>query len=167
VAEIALRLAAYQSHFFTGYDWKWNVFALFLISTQVLEEIAGSVMGGSMLKSSSLVLRTSRLIRCTRVLRMFRMMRLSPELTLLISCIVNSGRAFMWSMALLLAMTYAASAGYTNIVLVERLDGTTWSPEVLDELMKWYGSVPRSLLSLLQAITGGVDWNDICEPLFQ
>lgn len=130
-----------------------------------MEEVASSVMSEALLESSSVILRSSRLIRCTRVLRMVRVMRLSPELQLLISCIMKSARAFFWSMALLLVMTYGASASYTNIVLVERLQGST-APGEIDDMMEYYSSVPRSLLSLLQAISGGVDWNDICAPLF-
>merc|ERR1712137_744948 len=68
-------------------------------------------------------------------------------------------------MTLLCVMTYGTSTAYTNLVLVERLQGTLETQKV-EDMMVWYSSVPRSLLTLLQAISGGVDWKDVVEPLF-
>merc|ERR1719507_1040494 len=61
-------------------------------------------------------------------------------------------------------MVYVVGVHFTQISLLQRLDMgiETSGAKALEQ---WYGSVPRAVLSLFQGLTGGVDWNDLVDPL--
>merc|ERR1711920_756175 len=67
-------------------------------------------------------------------------------------------------MGLLFLMIYVVSTYVTQIVLASRLTGEL--PEHIElELDRWYGTLPVTLLSVFQSLTGGVDWNEIVSPI--
>merc|ERR1712232_1547675 len=107
--------------------------------------------------------RIVRVLRAARVIRILRVMQFTQDLQLLVSCILHSVKAFYWASALIFLMIYVVSIYVTQVVLVHRL-------ELVDdkgdrELVEWFGNVPIAVISLFQALTGGVDWNDLIRPL--
>mmetsp|Transcript_125286 Transcript_125286/g.350816 ORF Transcript_125286/g.350816 Transcript_125286/m.350816 type:complete len:630 (+) Transcript_125286:65-1954(+) len=163
IMESSVRLYVYRRRFFSMWGWGWNVFDLLLIGFQVTE----AILSGSNLSSTTL-LRLARMLRTVRVLRAIHVMRIAQELRLLVSCILHSAHTFWWSMILIMTMIYVFAVHFSQIALAQRIeDGLPASSEGPGRLSKWYGNVPRSALSLFQGLTGGVDWNDLVEPLVE
>jgi len=174
--ELALRLFVYRCHFFTMWGCGWNIFDLVLVALQVLEEVVLAVENSSLedrqveddmhgLPNSTL-LRTARILRVVKVMRVMRMMRYFQDLRLLVSCILHSLRPLFWALSLICIIIYVVGTNLTHIVMVHRiLDGPEEQVDGETLLQKYYGSVPRSLMSMFQGLTGGVDWRDLTDPL--
>eukprot|EP00931_Biecheleriopsis_adriatica_P049343 TRINITY_DN28544_c0_g1_i1.p1 TRINITY_DN28544_c0_g1~~TRINITY_DN28544_c0_g1_i1.p1 ORF type:complete len:626 (+),score=105.01 TRINITY_DN28544_c0_g1_i1:122-1999(+) len=168
--EVCLRAFVQGMYFFVGETKWWNWFDLLLVFFQLLEEIlialgedgdAGSKgSGGINLLQSSSILRVVRIIRAARVLRVVRVLQYASELRLLLTCIFQSIKSFAWAAILLILMNYVVSIYFTQMVTMARLEGNA-NPE----LEYWYGSVARSMLSLIQGITGGCDWDSLVSCL--
>merc|ERR1712190_432488 len=108
------------------------------------------------------MLRIVRTLRAIRVVRVLHMMKLTQDLRVLVSCIVHCMKPFLWTSALILLLLYVGSIYATQIVIAHRIESNAAN----SELLRWYGSVPRSLLSLFEGITGGVDWDVLVSPFF-
>jgi len=116
------------------------------------------------------LLRTARILRVVKVMRVMRMMRYFEDLRLLVSCILHSVKPFCWALALIFIIIYVVGTNLTHIVLVQRLldrSHVDTSEVETSDLERYYGSVPRSLMSMFQALTGGVDWRDLLDPLLE
>jgi hypothetical protein len=79
---------------------------------------------------------------------------------MLITCIMNCGMTFVWACVLMTLLTYILSIYFTETVLGSRLEMDR-SSDGFEVLTRWFGTVPRSSLSLFQALTGGVDWDEL------
>lgn len=170
VVELLLRLAAYRSRYFYMWGWGWNVLDLILIMIQVLEEVVQAANPDQGNGLSSSLLRIIRVLRAVRVVRVVHAMHFAEELRLLVNCVAHSAKSFHWAAALIALMVYVFAVHITQITLMERLEDSAqngardgWGHR--DDLGRWFGSVPLSVLSLFQGLTGGVDWNELILPL--
>lgn len=109
------------------------------------------------------VTRLARILRLVRVVRIVRFLRLVHELRMLVSSIIASLRALGWTVFLLVILIYCVSLLFTQVVSDHR-SSALQTPEV-DALVHYYGSLGRSMLSLFEAVTGGVDWDTLVRPL--
>lgn len=76
--------------------------------------------------------------------------------------IMSSLKALFWTILLLVMLLYVLAVYITQTVT----DHVRDYPEQLDSpVRKYYGSVWRSLLSLYQAMSGGMDWAELADPL--
>jgi hypothetical protein len=149
------------------WGYGWNVFDLFLAIISVIEEVTiiMGAMGGAM-PANSILLRVVRLLRVVKVVRVMRLMRYFEDLRLLVSCIMHSAKPFFWAAALILLLIYVVGTYLTYIISVKRISDELASSD-LSELKSYYGSVGRSVLSLFQGLTGGIDWRDLLDPLLE
>lgn len=167
--EIALRIFAFRRKFLRMYGWVWNAFDTVLVVIQICEEILLAISGDGAVTqevsswNTGFLLRIARVLRALRAIRALHFARFTRELRLMMSCIVHSMKSFVWASALLLIMIYIVSIYITQTVLVYRLENTVGERE----LASWFGSLPRSFLSLFQGLTGGVDWDDLVSPLIE
>merc|ERR1711994_933042 len=60
---------------------------------------------------------------------------------------------------------YIFSIYFTQFVLIYQVESSL-PIEFSATLQFWWGSVPRSMLSLFQALTGGCDWDQLVRPLY-
>lgn len=82
----------------------------------------------------------------------------------MILSIGSSFRHLFWTIVLLLIMLYVISVYICQLISDRGHD----DPSIMIEepmLQVYFGSLPRSFLSLYQAMTGGVDWNQLLPPL--
>jgi len=161
IFELLLRLVVYRLRYFYMWGWQWNVLDLVLILMQVVEEAVQVADPNAKTGFSSQLLRIVRILRAVRVIRIVHAMKFAEELRLLVNCVMHSSRSFHWAGALILLMVYVMGVHLTQVALVESAEDV----HAKDQLQTWYGSVPRAMLSLFQGLTGGVDWNDLSEPL--
>lgn len=138
----------------------WNIFDCIVVAIQLIEEILLAIRVGQS------ALNGLRALRVVRVLRVLRVLRLLEDLRTLVSCIAASLKPFFWAVLLLFLMVYVISVYFTQLVLNFRLDHTDDAPETR-ALTKWFGTLGRSILSMYQALSGGLSWNDIASPLIE
>lgn len=136
---------------------------LALVLANVIEEIL--VATADVNVPSSFVLRITRILRSIRIVRILRVMRVAEDLRLLVTCILFSVKSFIWALLLLFLIIYILGVYLTQSVHIYRIENNNPLDEGSRELTKWYGTVPVASLSLFQALTGGVDWNEIVQPL--
>lgn len=147
--------------------YAWNVFDLLIVIVQVMEEVltisaAHSGLDYSACNSTGTMLRVVRVLRALRIVRVLRVMRVHQELRMLVGCVLNSSKSFLWALLLIWLMIYVLSVYVVQTITTDRHDQ---SDEDIAELDRWFGTVPRAMLSLFQALTGGVDWDDLVRPL--
>mmetsp|Transcript_1806 Transcript_1806/g.4217 ORF Transcript_1806/g.4217 Transcript_1806/m.4217 type:complete len:532 (-) Transcript_1806:125-1720(-) len=171
--ELAIRVYVHRCRFFwskAGFNvLAWNWFDLLLVVAQVSEEVLVRVARDSTLESSQFRLMAFlRILRLVRVLRVMRVLRLIGELRAIVSSIVGSMKSLLWTVLLLLLVIYMVGVYFTQsvtehmVIQAERNQG--YSPE-LKTLSIYFGSLGRTLLSLYQAMSGGIDWDSLADPL--
>eukprot|EP00811_Abedinium_folium_P031394 NODE_510_length_2979_cov_5.282609.p1 GENE.NODE_510_length_2979_cov_5.282609~~NODE_510_length_2979_cov_5.282609.p1 ORF type:complete len:886 (-),score=202.48 NODE_510_length_2979_cov_5.282609:321-2612(-) len=166
VVELVLRMVAHGSHFFFGHNWSWNLFDAFVISLSTTEAVLLVVVMGNNLSSgvtSLRLLRILRVLRLVRALKVVRMVHFLHALRHLILSIIFTLRALMWSMILLLMIVYTFAVLFTQVAIEATMEAS--DPTLVEELKTSWGSMPRSMLTLFQTITSGVDWGDAVAPL--
>jgi hypothetical protein len=153
--ELVLRLLAHRMEFFTMAGSSWNVFDLALVILQLGSETSCAVV--QVHSHFISVLRTLRLIRITRLIRFVRVIE---ELRTMLSSIAGSLKNLIWTLILLLGLIYTVAVGITETVAMQ-------GPEVDSELIFWFGSLGRTMLTLFESITGGISWDCAVRPLIQ
>jgi len=165
--------------FFCRKDVSWNLLDAFIVSTSIVEVVLDlaarsrsnsnedqGIAGTSSQFRILRMLRVTRLIRGIRVLRLVRFIR---ALRTLVHQIVSTVKSLVWALCLLVMIIYlfalwfcqAAAAEFNGRVdIAAALAQGTESP-----LLLHWSTVPRSMLTLFQAITGGVSWIEVARPL--
>lgn len=118
-------------------------------------------------------LRLLRLCKIAKVLRVLRTLRFFRELRLMLDCVLGSVLNAIWCIAMLFFVMFIFSlllvqglADYLGEYSRENGLQSLEDPHVGD-IMLWYGSVGRTLLTLFQSTTSGIDWRDCYLPLEQ
>jgi voltage-gated sodium channel len=171
--EIILRMYVNRCMFFIGDGWSWNLFDLFVVLLQLMEkgvELFNWLLQTSSKSANFSFMRIMRILRLIRVVRLVRLLHLIQELRTLVSSLLGSLKSLMWTMALLLLLIYIISVYFTQVVSDHRLltkneENGEASSEELDDLYRFFQSVPRAILSLFQAMSGGIDWDSLANPL--
>lgn len=150
----------------------WNWFDAFVVGAQVVEEFLNflDTSGGSSGSFQKLrLLKVLRILRLMRVLRVMRVLRLISELRTIVSSIVGSMKSLGWAILLLLLMIYIVGVFFTqqiNQYMVE-LDPSVAKNDKQIILNQYFGSLLRTILSLFQAMSGGIDWDSLADPLIR
>lgn len=141
-----------------------GVFDICVVGLQVVEEtltlVAG--MGGTTGAGNMSFMRTMRILRLIRVLRIIRIVRFMDELRTLVVSIVKSMKSLFWTLSLLALGIYVVGIYFTQVVLDYRLATQDYAPSTLSD---HFGGLALSMMSLYQAMSGGVDWTDLSTPL--
>jgi hypothetical protein len=170
--ELSLRRYGRRCVFFvTGSDGgMWNYFDTLVVSAQLLEVFFEFVARSTSVDASNFrVLRVLRILRLVRILRVVRVLHLFSELRAIMSSIMGSFRSLVWVVVLLLLMIYIVAVFFTQSVTDHKitLRETKKSLTANDETLSYYfGSMGRAILSLWQAMSGGLDWDSLAGPLF-
>jgi len=109
--ELILRIASYKLEFFTGEEWKWNVFDVFLVLNSVAERIFQT--------ANLSFLRILRVFRIVRMVRVVRSVKALKSLRTMVFALLNSFVCLMWSFVMIIMIMYifgiifdGAVAGY-------------------------------------------------------
>jgi len=158
-AELAIRIFVFRWRFLHDKGWQWNWFDIMVVSMNVLEQMLSSFVIDQ--ASSLVMLRFVRVLRLLRAVRLVRILRIVRELNILLTATAGSMRSFMWTVVLMLMMFYVGAIFVTQLV-TDHLVGRT---EDHTDLKRYYGSMGDSILSLFEAMMGGMDWDDLMQPL--
>ena len=165
--ELVMRIFVYNVNFFRMADWKWNIFDTLVVGLQLFDIITTlTIQAGSNNQAGANFnfMRLVRLMRLLRILRLMRVLRFVQELRSMVMSIAASLRSLMWTIVLLAFLMYGVGVCLTQMVADRGLE----DPLIMQrtpEIKLFYGSLVEALVSLFAGITGGIDWNDLLEPL--
>jgi len=179
--ELFLRLGAQRFRFFCGEDRRWNSLDTLIVVAswwELLVEIQ-LAFDPQDEESSNFAgitgIRTLRIIRITRlvkVARLARVLRFIMALRTLTQSIIYTLKSLMWAMVLLVLIVYTFGVLFTQVV--NDAMGTSDGPFSVDDdsldaakaaAGVYFGSLPKSMLSLAMSISGGVSWEQVLAPL--
>mmetsp|Transcript_128567 Transcript_128567/g.357924 ORF Transcript_128567/g.357924 Transcript_128567/m.357924 type:complete len:418 (+) Transcript_128567:1-1254(+) len=153
--ELGLRICIERCAFLTGSQWRWNVFDVLLVLSQVLDLLTNF--------ADMSFFRGLRIFRAARMARVLLVTRMVRELRLMLASMYHSMSALIWLVVMLflvlLFFGLAAQEAVFFSLKEHNLD------DVHKDLFKYYGSLRDTMLTLFMSITGGADWEDLVAPL--
>lgn len=158
--ELGIRLAAHGWSLYTMTGWQWAYFDSLIVGIQIVDEMTILFLQGTNLQKAIQEVGVIRMFRLARIVRLVRMVRLIPELKSMVYLISASMWSFIWAMVLIVMLMYCMAVFYTDIASKISEEST---PEQAKLIRRYYGTLPVSILSLFQAITGGDDWRNFID----
>lgn len=168
--EILLRIVAYGAYFFCSW---WNMFDLITVVLQLGEEVTSHLsenallhLHGTLAQGHVGVVRVMRIFRLIRVMRFIRILSAFSALRMLVVSIIDSLRSLVWTLVLIFLAMFITSVYFTQIVTDHKLKHM--GDRQLDEddnLLIFYGTLDRTMLTLYQTISEGLHWDVAMEPL--
>eukprot|EP00927_Polykrikos_kofoidii_P081890 TRINITY_DN7986_c0_g1_i1.p1 TRINITY_DN7986_c0_g1~~TRINITY_DN7986_c0_g1_i1.p1 ORF type:complete len:787 (-),score=140.13 TRINITY_DN7986_c0_g1_i1:187-2547(-) len=165
--ELLFRIFAAGCSFFDPYnkDIGWNMFDFLLVAVSSVEIVMQfSVLSDGKVGSVSIA-RLVRFVRIMKVVRIIRMLRFLRSLRVLAASILATLRSLVWAMLLLCIIMYCFAVMFAGASVMYITEGGL-PPQEGATLLKYFGTVPLSTLTLFQTITGGLNWEVLVEPLF-
>eukprot|EP00931_Biecheleriopsis_adriatica_P087024 TRINITY_DN61546_c0_g1_i1.p1 TRINITY_DN61546_c0_g1~~TRINITY_DN61546_c0_g1_i1.p1 ORF type:complete len:668 (-),score=136.38 TRINITY_DN61546_c0_g1_i1:48-2051(-) len=145
-------------------DLSWNALDVFIVLTGLMDcviviiSLTGTDDSGSNMSSGFSIARVVRIVRIVKVARVIRVMKFFRELRMMIFSIMNSMKSLAWVILILTMMFYVFGITFVSGVL-SHLDTTDkWNQAEHDNLVKFFGSLDRAIISLYMAMSGGNDW---------
>jgi len=157
LSELLLRISADRLYFFIGASRAWNWFVVETIFQFTLDR--SKVTDGN--TSSMRLFRLLRTVRFVRVFRLVRMVRFVRALRTLVFSIACTLRALFWALVLLVMILYLFAVLFTQAVA----DHTGQLGERPISFTTYWGSIPRSMLTLFQCVSNGISWEIAAQPL--
>jgi len=142
----------------------WNLMDIFLVASTYIEWILVGIFSSSGEGDTVDLsfLKVVRLLRLLRILRILRLVRFFSELRVMANGIVGSAKSLLWACVLLFVVMFMFG-------LIIMQFAATFLPyatkDESDHILKYFGSMPQTLHTMLSAVLGGMDWNDATEPL--
>jgi len=167
--ELGFRLSIHHWSFFYNSEWKWNWFDTVIVCLQLVEELTSIFVGESQYNITEMsgnmnFVRVLRILRLVRIIRLVRLLRFISELRTMVCSIAISFRSLCWTLVLLLLLMFTVSMYLMQLIADEGMA----NPDLFSRepaLEEFFGSLWRCVLTLFQAMTGGVDWNVLIVPL--
>lgn len=165
--ELGLRIFVLRWWFFkcttpkhtTNRNLTWNLLDCFIVSFQAVEIILRAAHVSDTLLSKVAVLRLLRILRIGRLFRMAKALEWVSSLRVIVTCVRYSMSSFVWAVVSLQAVTFLFSVYFAEVAMSRLMD------EEDPLLQQYFGSLSVSWYSLLQAVSGGVDWSELTGPL--
>lgn len=161
LAELVLRMMAFEGMFWIGKDWVWNVLDLFLVGLSLL---------GLGLEAFSFDLKMIRLLRFLRMLRTFRIIRLLRfasffrTLRLMLLAVIKSAVPLLWALLILFFFLFMFAVIFQQAVASYVAQAQKADSAVVG-MRIFFESMPMTLLTLFMTMSGGVSWWDICQMM--
>eukprot|EP00930_Biecheleria_cincta_P081446 TRINITY_DN7039_c1_g5_i1.p1 TRINITY_DN7039_c1_g5~~TRINITY_DN7039_c1_g5_i1.p1 ORF type:complete len:636 (-),score=98.71 TRINITY_DN7039_c1_g5_i1:412-2292(-) len=176
IAEVCLKFAVHRFELFrlTLRDgsqnrlFYWNAFDFSVIFLQLLEVIFDYAHVETELVPGISIARILRILRMVRLIRAIKLVGLFSDLRNIVHSVTHSLSLFVWSVVALLLVTFLWSVLFMHLVWDHRLACLTAGIDQCkgeEDLKQRFGTLARSVLSLLMAVTGGIDWGDLYEVL--
>ncbi|CAL1137202.1 unnamed protein product [Cladocopium goreaui] len=172
ISELCIRWAAEGlKDFWMSNDVGWNlldllccVIGLLDVSVELVIRNTGRLDEGNPLRGVTVV-RVLRIVRIVRVVRVIRIMKFFKELRMMIFSTLNSLQSVVWIFFFLFVLFYMFGIAFTSSVVnfldtLERRQDPAYS-----SLLKYFGSLDVSILTLYMSMTGGQNWGVFYEAL--
>jgi len=105
--------------------------------------------------------------RMVRIIRVLRVVRFFDSLRKMVSALLNSLLSLFWLVLLPFLVLFVFAVGFMQAIqqsLADRKDDPTGEQDYTF-FMKMYGSVPKTMLSLLETISGSTGWYQVMGPV--
>eukprot|EP00927_Polykrikos_kofoidii_P034759 TRINITY_DN29413_c0_g1_i1.p1 TRINITY_DN29413_c0_g1~~TRINITY_DN29413_c0_g1_i1.p1 ORF type:complete len:549 (+),score=108.90 TRINITY_DN29413_c0_g1_i1:120-1766(+) len=139
--ELIIRFLAYKVKWHCIQDG-WFLYDSVLVVMMVIETWVLAAVSTKKSAAEFIVLRLMRLLRVTRIARLMRML---PELMLLVKGMVESVRAVIWTVMLLVMTAFTCSILFTS----EYHQGLASDDDVTDQVEGSFGSMGKSMFTLI------------------
>jgi len=153
--------AAEEGQFLLGPEKYWNAVDLAVVSSSLVE------IAMAQWSANPSALRLLRLLKLVRSARTVRLMRFTPfvhDLRFMVLACINSVSALFWASVVLLLFLYIFSLAFVN-GLSEYVEGASTENQHIEEIERFFQSMPMTMLTLFLSITGGLDWWAVAEVL--
>uniref|UniRef100_A0A7S4RIZ9 EF-hand domain-containing protein n=1 Tax=Alexandrium monilatum TaxID=311494 RepID=A0A7S4RIZ9_9DINO len=161
--EVILRLVAQGLLFFVGPDWKWNVFESALVLFSILDVILCQLIQEGISDVSTA--RAMRFLRFVRIVRIARAARVFRSLRVIAVAIFESMMSLAWCFLVVALIIYMFGISFLHGITEHITEDGALQGRDREILLHYFGSVPTACHSLFMALTGGVDWEDVVQPL--
>lgn len=172
--ELGIKLCKYRLRLYSMPSWRWNLFDTALVSMQLgdvlMEVIFASTSANDALDTAATMknaafLRLLRLLRLLRILRLLRLLQFFSELNVVTAAIMSSMKSLLGTTFMLIMVMYIIGIVICQITTSHRVTLIEQGRPVPPDLVEWWGSLSRSMLSLYEAFLGGIDWDSLVQPL--
>jgi hypothetical protein len=89
------------------------------------------------------------------------------DLRTIVNSIALSMTLFFWTLIAIFLVTYMAALYFTEIMLYRRATLLAGDPNVDLTGINLFRDLPTTFFTLLQSVTGGMDWAEVFDPLIQ
>ncbi|CAK8999550.1 Sodium channel protein type 10 subunit alpha (NaNG) (Sodium channel protein type X subunit alpha) (Voltage-gated sodium channel subunit alpha Nav1.8) [Durusdinium trenchii] len=162
--ELTMRLWCYKLTFFCGEEQGWNLFDLFLVISSVIDVIF-TYLAADM---SPALAGSVKMLKLFRIMRVFRVFRFFRQLANWAMMILDSLKSLFGALILLGIIVYvfavSLSMNTADWLLQQDMSGPG-NTELRNHVETWFGSLGRTLYTLLLSILGGVSWHLVCPEL--
>jgi len=149
-----LRLLADRMVFFSGSDWRWNMFDTILVIQSLVDQAAN-------IAPNVTFVRVMRIVRFLRILRLVRVLRGFIRIRLMVQSILGSLKNLLWIFLMIFFVLYSFAIFFLHGVAESYSDVNSITQ---DEMRLYYGSVFDCVLSLFMCVSGGDDWSNRMQP---
>jgi len=161
--EFLLRGVAYGRDFLSEVEWRWNIadgFTLLVCAFADLSEFLCLGENEALTHEISIArfLLVARVARVTRTAQLFKGLQSTNEFQKMAIALLSSAKTLVWSMAILSFVMYFFSLVFCHAVAHARAAGTATAHE-LALLEDYFGTLPKSLLTVFISITDGLSWH--------
>lgn len=165
LVELLLRMYSQGRDFYNRENRSWNFFDMLLVFSSIVDFVLNNLTSGggaqTITRSTGSILKIFKMLRIVRVFRVFRFFR---ELALLALLIVDSMCSLLWALLLLIMVIYVFAIWFTLQASDFLKEGR--NDYMATEVHRQFGSLGRTVYSLVQAMLGGVSWGVVSDALF-
>ena len=117
--------------------------------------------------------RVMRVARALRGIRVMRLLRFVHALRTLVLSIMSSIASLLWTAVLFLLLFYSFGVIFTQLVTDWCRDEAIADRNNINAIpacphdLRWFETVPQSMLTLFRIISDGLDWDTVFNPLQQ
>mmetsp|Transcript_27688 Transcript_27688/g.50598 ORF Transcript_27688/g.50598 Transcript_27688/m.50598 type:complete len:431 (+) Transcript_27688:1106-2398(+) len=164
IFELLVRFVAERVLFFIGPLWRWNLFDAILVALSIFDLAMNGVHneGGSNMTSARIL----RMTRSVRILRLVRTARDFQSLRVVVLAIIGSMISLVWTFLVVGFIIYVFAVFFLLAVHDHTLGGNVRADSTTEQnLLEYYGSLYKCIVTLFATISGGIDWYDALRPL--
>jgi voltage-gated sodium channel len=160
LAELISRLIADNKRFlFSG----WNIFDFVIVALSLFDESKKYKIGNVTGVNASAT-KTIRVFRLLRTLKIIRVVRAFRELRIVLLSVFSCLRQLFWTMLLLFLILYITAVLLLSI-LAQEGDQAFNGGDMADIRLRLFGDLPRTLVTMFQCTTNGLDWEEASRSL--
>eukprot|EP00929_Paragymnodinium_shiwhaense_P090593 TRINITY_DN50773_c0_g1_i1.p1 TRINITY_DN50773_c0_g1~~TRINITY_DN50773_c0_g1_i1.p1 ORF type:complete len:641 (-),score=108.46 TRINITY_DN50773_c0_g1_i1:319-2241(-) len=168
VFELMLRLCSHGcGHFWLrSRDRKWNYLDAFVVGASLVDVTV--MLTGVVLQNS--VLLALKLVRVVRLARIIQAASVFHNLSIMVYSMIHTLQSLLCFLVLMWIITYCFATCLTQGVVDHFIavfgEMADWrgsaeaGPDYMPRMLKDFGSVPRTMYTLLKCVTGGVSWGE-------
>eukprot|EP00929_Paragymnodinium_shiwhaense_P107818 TRINITY_DN74177_c0_g1_i1.p1 TRINITY_DN74177_c0_g1~~TRINITY_DN74177_c0_g1_i1.p1 ORF type:complete len:659 (+),score=136.85 TRINITY_DN74177_c0_g1_i1:54-2030(+) len=173
VVEMLIRIFAQgcMVYWWMSHDVVWNYLDVFVVGASLCDVVLMFVADNKQ-NSVLLALKVVRIVRLARITKVISFFR---DLRMMVYSMFHTLKSLLWFLVLMCLITYCfaicltqAAVDHAIALLGEKTDWRELAEgrtDYLPHLLQDFGSVPRTMFTLLKCVSGGVSWGEPAEVI--